>query len=48
MTAHLTFVISFYVTNCVLSVFNNENDNDDDDDDVHNSDHLFRFADRVF
>jgi len=29
-----TFVISFYVTNCVLSVFNKENDDDDDDDDV--------------
>jgi len=30
MTA-LTFVISFYVTNCVLSVFNKQNDDDDDD-----------------
>jgi len=27
----LHWYLSFYVTNCVLSVFNNENDDDDDE-----------------
>jgi len=31
ITTTLTFVISFYVTNCILSVFNTENDDHDDD-----------------